>query len=279
MKKIYLIAFALISALLTMANKGGRAASEGQGSTGAPGESTVCKNCHNGNIVVSMNLYLIDGNDTINSYEPSKDYEIHVVVTPVSGPTPKGFGFQLMGMEAPLKVSGPSVKTLTANSNNVKISNIVSTMRQYAEHNGNSLTNTFKINWTAPAKGTGPVSFYSASMGNNASNSDSGDGGTKTSVQINEKITTSTQNIGISKLNIYPNPNAGIFYISPEGTENLQALAILDLLGKPIRKYNYISGSPIDISTLNDGIYFVQFISHQGKIIVTKKIIKRAEKL
>lgn len=72
MNRIYTIFSAIALLVLLMSNKGGRAFQENEGSTGAPGEPVYCKNCHNANIVVAVDIFVIDGKDTVKTYVPEK---------------------------------------------------------------------------------------------------------------------------------------------------------------------------------------------------------------
>lgn len=279
MKKIYLTIISLIGFILLMSNKSGRAFSEGEGSTGAPGEPTYCKNCHNGDIQVTISSYLISGKDTVKTYEPDKSYTIHVIVKSTAGPVPKGYGFQLVGLLAELKKDGPDVKSFTANSNNVRIATASSTKRLYAEHLGNSSSNTFIVNWQSPAAGSGPVSFYVAGMGNNANNDSSGDGAAKISVQINEKVPTNAvdENADID-LKVFPNPGPGIFKVQGKSVDKAKSYTVFDLLGKPIFSSSFQLGSKIDLTDVQDGIYIVQWYNESKRILRTQKLIKRNER-
>lgn len=75
----------------------------------------------------------------------------------------------------------------------------------------------------------------------------------------------------IIHFNIFPNPVKDCFYI--EGVNNLRIenIKIYDILGHLIYKKIYKS-NPINISHLNDGIFFIRIETNQG--VLTKEIIK-----
>lgn len=279
MKRIYSFFSAIAWLVLLMSNKGGRAFQENEGSTGAPGEPVYCKNCHNANIVVAVDIFILDGKDTVKTYIPEKNYNVHVVIRPTGGPTPKGYGFQLVGLLAPSKQSGPDTKTLTAGSQNVKIATASSTKRLYAEHNGNSSTSTFVVNWQAPALGTGPVTFYAAGMGNNANNDSSGDGAAKNSLQVNEKVTTATNNEKAKiDLQIFPNPGPGLFHCNGIDSDKIKSYSVFDLMAK-LGYTREVDQTPlIDLTDQQDGIYFIQWKDLNGKVLRTSKLIKRTDR-
>jgi len=279
MNHIYSIFSAIVLLVLLVSNKGGRAFQENEGSTGAPGEPVYCKNCHNANIVVAVDIFVIDGKDTVKTYIPEKNYNVHVVIRPTGGPAPKGYGFQLVGLIAPNKQSGPDIKTLTAGSQNVKTATTTSTKRLYAEHNGNSSTSTFIVNWQAPALGSGPVTFYAAGMGNNANNDSSGDGAAKNSLQLNEKVTTATiHDKAKTDLQVFPNPGPGLFYCSGFDSDKIKSLSVFDLMGKPVCNREFNQTPCIDLTEQQDGIYFVQWKDLNGNVLRTSKLIKRTDR-
>lgn len=76
-----------------------------------------------------------------------------------------------------------------------------------------------------------------------------------------------------SKINVYPNPAKDEICIENKSEINITGIIIIDLLGKenirlPITNSNK---QTIDISELNEGIYFVNFIDN-NKQIASKKI-------
>jgi hypothetical protein len=264
--------------VLTMSNKLGRATVSGVGSTGAPGDDpTVCQSCHNGPTTVAVEILVLDQGDTIKEYEPNKTYQIHVRVKHVSGNIPKAHGFQMTLLNAAKNKTGPNLKNLLALSSNVKLVT-PRNGRLYAEQADRSTANLFEIQWTAPNVGSGPVTIYAGGTGVNANDSDSGDGGSKSAFEINEKLPSSTQNENSPSISIYPNPFAEKFWIQGT-TDNLKEIDIVDLFGKKMNTLDFEgTDKSVDLSYLNDGIYFAKFIDHQNNIIKTQKLMKRSQR-
>ncbi|MBT3423723.1 MAG: T9SS type A sorting domain-containing protein, partial [Bacteroidetes bacterium] len=71
------------------------------------------------------------------------------------------------------------------------------------------------------------------------------------------------------RLEIYPNPNHGIFEIQTAGQIKID-ISIFDNNGKLILKKAVISGQQIDISSFPEGIYYLQKTAEQGQL---KKIL------
>ncbi len=272
MNKLVLVFVSIITFCVLTANKGGRASDKGEGSTGAPGEPQACKNCHNGNIVVNLKMYMLDGMDTVKVYEPGKKYNIEVAIQHTGGPVPAGYGFQLTGLKAPLTKTGETIKEITALGTNVKTATALNN-RFYAEHKGVSSKPIFTVEWTAPATGSGPVSFYSAGNGVNGNNNDSGDGSAKTSIQIDEKIKTSTYDLSdIRNDGLYPNPIQSDLTLENSILTQFTHFQFIDFNGNKILEGK--CEPLIQCSELNSGVYFVKFINTFNKNLFIRKVIK-----
>jgi hypothetical protein len=81
-----------------------------------------------------------------------------------------------------------------------------------------------------------------------------------------------------SWVNIYPNPVTDYFTISTEGEAiyGSYQIDIIDLSGRHIKSLSSeeaLSGSPIDVSSLNPGTYLVR-ISGEGRVAVKRLIIR-----
>lgn len=274
-KYVYFLFLMTALGVLTMSNRKGRATTVGLGSTGAPGDdATVCKSCHNGPIEVGVQITVLEQGDTILAYEPDKTYQIHVRVNHTGGTIPKAHGFQMTVLNAPKGVNGPDLKDLLPLSSNVKLVT-VRNGRLYAEHPERSTPNLFEIQWKAPGIGSGPVTIYASGNGVNSNGDDSGDGSAKNSVQLEEKLTSSTETGSSSALSVFPNPFSDKFYLQGAGTD-LKQIELVNLFGKSLQRFQVNESSKFfNLSELNDGIYFVKFLDANQKIIKTQKVLKR----
>ena len=85
-------------------------------------------------------------------------------------------------------------------------------------------------------------------------------------------ITTNIQQ-HISGLEVYPNPNEGLFTIEGAMGYNMR---IYDLIGKLWMQQSRLERSAvIDISVLPKGVYFIEFLDREAGIKVMEKVIKR----
>lgn len=81
-----------------------------------------------------------------------------------------------------------------------------------------------------------------------------------------------TPNTGINgvenvTINMYPNPTTGILNINAEGVKEV---AVVDIEGKVVMTEN---ANVIDMTNLNNGVYFVRVISNEGMSI--QKVVKK----
>lgn len=138
------LAFTLFGAFETMNPNGAPA-----GMTGSPGDGDNCTSCHGGTATTTANL--ITSNIPASGYVPGTTYTITATNT-LSGSGKMGFEV------SPQNASGSLLGTLTAGSGN----KLVGSGKYVTHSNANSTTNSWTFSWTAPAAGTGNVTFYGA---------------------------------------------------------------------------------------------------------------------
>ncbi len=118
------------------------------GHTGSPGDGKNCTFCHGGTASPISNV--ITSDIPASGYLPGENYTITVTT---SGSGRKGF------QVSPQNVEGDLLGTLTAGAGNKLVGN-----GKYVTHSSGVLTPTaeWSFVWTAPAAGTGNVTFYGA---------------------------------------------------------------------------------------------------------------------
>ena len=75
------------------------------------------------------------------------------------------------------------------------------------------------------------------------------------------------------RISVFPNPTSDYFAISD--SENISQLLVFNLVGKEMRKFEVTEGEKYDIGDLPNGMYLIQFIGKDRKIINTQRIRKR----
>ncbi|MGM0478836.1 MAG: kelch repeat-containing protein [Bacteroidota bacterium] len=74
----------------------------------------------------------------------------------------------------------------------------------------------------------------------------------------------SVKNNPLSELILYPNPAKDMIQIKGSTTQNIASIKILDITGKVVLNHKY-TGSSIDISQLNKGIYYMLINQKDGR--------------
>ncbi len=175
-KSTYLVILTLLLVIGTNSIVFTNSSQPNAGHTGAPGENTCATaGCHSGTATVStaMDLNTLPQGDLVNGYTPGQQYNlflnINSLISPASA-TPKD-GFQLTVLTS----GGAAAGTLALPNNPATVSLTTGGGKQYIGHKNAASTNSWTFKWTAPAAGTGAVTFYvTANRSNNLSNS-SGD--------------------------------------------------------------------------------------------------------
>ena len=203
MKNKIILLTLIFATIVSLQYSSGPASVNGQGYTGAPGESgTLCSNCHTGGAygTPSATLAITDAmGTTVTSYTAGDTYQISLTAVPVSG-TPGGYGFQLTVLD----VNDGDVANFTNPSTNAKISiaSAVAGGRTYAEHNSASVSSTFTFDWEAPIGGTGDLTFYyNVNLVDATGGTNNDNGGAGFSSSMNESIAATVKVIGALEIN------------------------------------------------------------------------------
>ena len=244
------------------------------GVTGSPADGNNCTACHNGPLA-SPQTGWITSNVPVSGYVPLTTYTITATATRVGHIK---FGFEI----SPQSISGTLLGTLISTSSATQLVG----SNKYITHTstGTSGTNsrTWTFNWTAPAQGTGSVTFYGAFNITNANNNQTGDTCCTSTLVIPENNSAGVANLNYnqSKINVFPNPvsdNINIQY-TLLNTAKVE-IKIYDLAGKLTNVLieetkaagDYLNNFNIDHSKFRKGIYVVEIII--GNTKSTQKIL------
>jgi len=74
------------------------------------------------------------------------------------------------------------------------------------------------------------------------------------------------------KIKVFPNPTAD--YIGLSSDTGVGTIRILNLIGKEIRQFKVIKDLRYNVSDLENGMYLIQLISHENKVITTRRLRK-----
>lgn len=186
MKQSTLLVFAVSATLLgLMASTQGVAEAQNQDRTGAPGSTTACTMCHNGNSSASASFEVVDATtqEAATAYTPGQDYLVRMVIA-------GGEATSVYGMQSTAVLSnGSNAGTFSAPSSNAQLEDVDG--RHIVEHNAPSAANVFEVTWTAPAAGSGNADFYMSAMECNGNGAINGDGYLPATLSLPEVADTS----------------------------------------------------------------------------------------
>lgn len=262
-----LLAVFLIATSASILSNNGKA-----GNTGSPSENT-CTQCHS-----SFALNSGGGSILITSTIPATGYvpgTTYTITTTVSRDGMAVFGLGVECLKASNTSAGTFVITNAAETQIITAPN----QRKNVTHklNGGLTSNTkaFQFNWTAPAAGTGTVTFYGAGVAGNHNNSDNGDYVYKTTLTAAEDMSSAiASNISENKFNVYPNPTADWINVQSKSVD-ATTIRIVDINGKTITDAKATETTTIFVKNLASGLYYVQALNKADNVISTQQFVKQ----
>ena len=288
-KFIYTFFTLVLCSVLFIASKDGRAFDNGTGNTGAPGDETdsngsarTCQSCHttSSSIQVTLDIEVMDDiGTTVTEYVPEQTYDVKVTINSSGSETPAAYGFQLLCLQVPLGVPGDDSESFASPASNVRIAVASSNGRQYAEHKGPSSSNEFMVEWTAPAVGTGTITFYSCGNGVNLNDESGGDNAACNQLQLTEGEPLATKDFSeVISFSAFPNPVDDVINLKVNsqisGTYDVR---IYNLFGQLVKsdKIDLGIGENVESLNVNDlpkGSYLL--LVTDGEKMTSQKIVK-----
>ncbi len=286
MLKKFTLSLSIISALVIIydanynnAHTNGSGAPSGR--TGSPGDNATCNtgSCHPATQPTD-HVATITSNVPVGGYVPGTTYSITATATKTGV---SEFGFEISPQNSSGTKLGAFVTPLPAGTQfanpNTGLAN------KYVTHTSSgtagSGTKTWTLQWTAPAQGTGTVTFYGAFNFTNSNNSSSGDVIKTTTLAIAENTTVSINEADASNegFTVFPNPAAEVitvsFYLYEQATVTTE---IFDINGRMIKKINtenvYPGRHELVLNAHADmeaGLYFIRL--NDGKNVYSKKVV------
>jgi hypothetical protein len=240
------------------------------GHTGSPGDGMNCTHCHSGGPAATNEMVTISSDIPGSGYFPGTTYTITATATKSEI---LKFGFQM----SPQNSSGALLGTLALIDMNS--TQLVGTGGKYITHTSGGVSGsgskTWTFDWTAPASGTGEVTFYGAFNFTNSGTGNSGD------VIINENYTVAESSVGISEaelasLSVFPNPVVDEIHVAAKDVDEEIMITIFNIEGRKVLEERHEGGEIIiDVrsKSLNTGVYFMQ-MEVGGKTTVKKLMVK-----
>ncbi len=235
--------------------------------TGSNGSTANCSTggCHaSNNAATVLSLVLLDGVTPVTDgkYIPGKTYHVLLGGTVANANLPK-FGFQLSCVKTATTSAQAGTwalagATLVASRTSGGLPIMEHTAPIDGTGAGNTWAYTKQFDWTAPAAGTGSVTFYLTLNAVNNSGTTGGD-------QPNNKTFAFAEgSVGIETIapivvSSYPNPVTDQLHISLGNASGSYSIVAYDMIGKTVHTGS-INGSETTISTQNwtNGIYYIK---------------------
>lgn len=251
------------------------------GRTGSPGDGVTCNSgsCHSGPAVTDQ-VATITSDVPVGGYVPGTTYNITATATKTGV---SEFGFQISPQNASGTKLGEFVTPLPAGTQfanpNTGLAN------KYVTHTSlgtaGTGTKTWTLQWTAPAQGTGTVTFYGAFNFTNSNNNDNGDVIKNVTLTIveNTSIGINEADGGNEGFVVFPNPASDIINVSFFlYDETIVTAEVFDINGRLVKQVTTENHNPgrheIKLYAHGDmeaGIYFIRL--NDGKNAYTKKIV------
>lgn len=241
------------------------------GTTGSPGDGVNCttSGCHVG--TASTQAGLITSNIPGTGYIAGQTYTITASIT-TAGRTK--FGFQVSAQNTSGTKLGTIVLTNTTGTQLLSGGKYIT--HKLAGTSFPSETATWSFDWTAPAAGTGDVTFYGAFNSTNSNNTTSGDIITLSTLTVSESITSGINAVWAysNKVTAYPNPFTDNITLKNEAAANdKMQVSIIDITGKTVKTLSDVSNNQtLDLSELAKGYYVCRIETANG--IAIKKLTK-----
>jgi hypothetical protein len=225
-----------------------------------------CTNCHAGTATVVADLTTTNIPPT--GYVPGNTYII------TTGKTFTGFvrGFQTAAQGGGLQKG--VFDNINTTETLIKTKTITGNVFTYVDQTDVSAYGTgfWSFNWTAPAAGSGPVTFYSSFLDGDDSGGTSGDVTYISTTVVQENLNVGiTQATSKSNINIYPTVSKGIFTV--EVNEGAYSIEIYSLTGEKV--FEKTTNATVEHISLNvnSGLYFVN-IKKDNKNTIKKIVIQ-----
>lgn len=246
------------------------------GNTGSPGDNNqTCarSGCHNGSATPTANL--ITSNIPETGYVPGATYTITATIAQ-DGKVK--FGFQV----SPQNDAGTKLGTLiVTNSTATTLIGAGKYITHKTAGTGGQGSRTWTFDWTAPASGSGPVTFYGSFNVTNNNGSDSGDQIFTSSLTVQEgTLGVDDMQADKAELIVFPNPSNGKFSVAVSGVKAPISAKVFTADGRLVYShlYNNVGTGKqiVDVNAdgkLSTGIYFVA-VESDGLVKTVKLVIQ-----
>lgn len=240
--------------------------------TGSPGDgNNTCaiSGCHTGS-AVQTRPGIITSNIPVEGYTPGQKYTI----TATTRSTRNNFGFQI----SPQSMSGTLLGVMTiTNPSETKLTGAGKYITHTNTATGVNGVKSWSFDWTAPAVGTGNVTFYGCFNYANGDGGTFGDSIVRSTLVVTERILSGLNTNAFEKLGftLYPMPTSNELNLNNNHNVYVSSIQIFDISGKlmMLKETNTDGSIKLNLENLPNGIYLIN-INDSEKSLATTKFIK-----
>lgn len=84
---------------------------------------------------------------------------------------------------------------------------------------------------------------------------------------------TSTTNLDVADLVIYPNPTTEFFQLKND--ESISSISLYNIVGRLVKTYSHSSGITHDVTALRTGMYLVRLENDEGEVVKSMRLSKK----
>ena len=244
-----------VLALVFMSNRGGSPGGRSGSTTDNGATCSTNGGCHNSSSAPASQD-MISTNVPSNGYAPGSSYDITINI---SDEGTSVWGFEMMAEDK----NGLPVGAF---SNNSQVNSLNSGLRATHKFASSSSSDaqTWIANWTAPASGTGSVTFYVSAMAANGNGNNRGDRVFIDTISITENTSANIAELENFQINLYPNPATQKIVIT--GYENTSSnIKVINSMGETVM--SGLFKNALNISELASGTYYLKIIENNRVFI------------
>jgi hypothetical protein len=239
------------------------------GRSGSISGSSTCTSCHSGG-TNAIQPGWITSTVPASGYVPGTTYTVTATCTYAGRSM---FGFEMTPENSTGTKKGTIIVTNTTTTQTISAGRYIT--HKTAGTTGTAGSHTWSFNWTAPAAGSGTITFYGAFLCANGNNSSSGDATYKANLAVNEDLIANvlTENsTGRPAVSVFPNPVSDHLNVNYKiNHQGMVEIKLFDLRGRVIESFLSEIKSPGDYQNdfkipfnLNAGVYFLEIATETG---------------
>lgn len=247
--------------------------------TGSGTKAASCSggSCHSGSTGKTKSLFASPGvafslkvkssglAEAAGVYMPGTTYVVTFSV--VNEDIKPKYGFQASCVKTTGKTKAGTLVATMANTTKKTETSGVELIEHTTALTGSTGQYIITFEWTAPATGTGDVTFYGIVNAVNGTGTTAGDDPSgELKATFKDKTTSINEKINNIASKVYPNPCSNVLNIETASTAKFMA-TVYDVAGRQVIAPSHHSS--IDVSSLTNGLYMLRLNTEEGQQTVS----------